>query len=183
MDARRDGVVLPARFRAAPQLILEIGLRMVPPITDLDLTDIGVQCTLSFAKQPFLCTLPWTSIWALIGKRDGRGYQWVEDIPPELVAVPQPPPPPRMPVALRAVSAVTAEAPEPPPAEASAPPEAASTEEAEKPASPEKPAEEGLAAAADQGAPEPEKEAEKIEEPPVEEKKKRPLPSYLRVIK
>lgn len=197
MDARRDGVVVPPRFRSAPQLILEIGLNMNPPITDLDIEGDGVRCTLSFAKQPFHCTLLWSSIWALIGKRDGRGYQWVEDMPAELVAIPQPPPPPRMPVVLRAVAAEpAAPAPEPPP-EARVPEEShaeierklialpgeltASAEAkprepaAEPPAAPEPPA---------QAPPEPAKVSEEIvEEPPAEGKKKRQLPSYLRVIK
>lgn len=198
MDARRDGVVVPQRFRSAPQLILEIGLNMNPPIMDLDIEGDGVRCTLSFAKQPFHCTLLWSSIWALIGKRDGRGYQWVEDMPAELVAVPQAPPPPRMPVVLRAVAAEPA-APTPEPS-----PEAplldeshaeverklvalpgeltASTETkprdpapAEPAAAPEPPA---------QAPPEPAKVSEEIvEEPPAEGKKKRQLPSYLRVIK
>ncbi len=167
LDARRDGVVVPARFRGAPQLILEIGLNMNPPIPDLDTEGDGVRCTLSFAKQPFHCTLPWSSIWALIGKRDGRGYQWVEDMPPELVAVPQAPPPPRMPPVLRAVPA---EPPPEPAAEPAAPPDqvaAARRDEAEE-APP---------------APEPPKASEEVIEELPPGKKKRQLPSYLRVIK
>ena len=31
--------------------------------------------------------LLWSAIWALIGKRDGKGYQWVEDMPAEMVAM------------------------------------------------------------------------------------------------
>ncbi len=106
LDARREGVEVPPRFRGTPQLILEIGYRMNPPIPDLDIEGDGVRCTLSFAKQPFQCVMPWTAIWTLVGKHDGRGYQWVEDMPPEMVAIPQPPPPPAMGPRLRAVSAV-----------------------------------------------------------------------------
>lgn len=198
MDARRDGVVVPQRFRSAPQLILEIGLNMNPPIMDLDIEGDGVRCTLSFAKQPFHCTLLWSSIWALIGKRDGRGYQWVEDMPAELVAVPQAPPPPRMPVVLRAVAAEPAAAPTPePPPEARLPDESHAEIErklvalpgelaASAEAKPREPATEPAAAPEPpaQAPPEPAKVSEEIvEEPPAEGKKKRQLPSYLRVIK
>lgn len=185
LDARRDSVVVPARFRASPQLILEIGYRMNPPIPDLELTDEGVTCTLSFAKQPHPCVLPWTAIWALIGKSDGRGYQWVEDMPPEMVAIPQPPPPPRMAPVLRALQPTR----EPDEAkESEAPAEEAPREEPEKPA--EAPREEP---AADGPAEAPAAAEEKAPEKPADEgadegarpggKKKRELPSYLRVIK
>jgi stringent starvation protein B len=173
LDARRDGVVVPPRFRGAPQLILEIGLNMNPPIPDLDTEGDGVRCTLSFAKQPFHCTLPWSSIWALIGKRDGRGYQWVEDMPPELVAVPQAPPPPRMPPVLRAVPAEPpAEPPAPEPAEEPAPDQVAEATAARGDEAEEAPP-----------APEPPKASEEVIEELPPGKKKRQLPSYLRVIK
>ena len=214
MDARRDGVVVPQRFRSAPQLILEIGLNMNPPITDLDIEGDGVRCTLSFAKQPFHCTLLWSSIWALIGKRDGRGYQWVEDMPAELVAVPQAPPPPRMPVVLRAVAPEPAATPTPEPPPEAPPPEESHAEierklvaiqgeptasaeakprdpaPTETPAAAEPPAQPPPAQAPPaqappaQAPPAPAKVSEEIvEEPPAEGKKKRQLPSYLRVIK
>ncbi|MCS6901847.1 MAG: ClpXP protease specificity-enhancing factor SspB [Myxococcales bacterium] len=190
LDARREGVIVPARFRGVPQLILEVGLNMNPPIPDLDIEGDGVRCTLSFAKQPFHCTLPWSSIWALIGKRDGRGYQWVEDIPPELVAVPQAPPPPRMPPVLRAVPAQS-------PSESSAPSSADSNPTAPSPPSPSptkvvsvgsEPAQETLVASEESSkekssSPEPSKTGEEVVEELAPGKKKRQLPSYLRVIK
>jgi branched-chain amino acid transport system permease protein len=94
LDARREGVQVPARFRGHAQLILEVGHRMQPPIPDLSLDEDAVRCTLSFSKQPFLCVMPWTAIFAVVGKATGRGQQWAEDIPPEVLAQQQPPPPP-----------------------------------------------------------------------------------------
>lgn len=212
--------MVPPRFRSSPQLILEIGYRMNPPIPDLDIEGDGVRCTLSFAKQPFQCVLLWSAIWALIGKHDGRGYQWAEDMPPEIVAIPQPPPPPKMPpVKLRAIGLAPAPAPSEPVEEKEEPLTAADIERAElaralkeieadaraadaKPE--EKPEEkagepadaraEQAAEKADEKAPEAAEPAAKAEQAPDEAtekppeersggKKKRELPSYLRVIK
>ncbi|MCU0659863.1 MAG: ClpXP protease specificity-enhancing factor SspB [Polyangiaceae bacterium] len=175
LDARYAGVVLPARFLAAPQLMLEIGRNMIPPIPDLDIEGDAVRCTLSFAKQPFHCTMPWGSIWSLIGKRDGRGYHWVEDMPAEMVAIPQPPPPPRMPVSLRALPAEPVEPDEAPAPEVHPAP----AEAAEAPAPAAALAEAAEPAAAAEASPPPRDEPEA----PAEGKKKRALPSYLRVVK
>jgi stringent starvation protein B len=170
LDARYAGVVLPARFLSAPQLMLEIGRNMIPAIPDLDIEGDAVRCTLSFAKQPFHCTMPWGAIWSLVGKRDGRGYHWVEDMPAEMVAIPQAPPPPRMPVSLRALPAEPVA--EPPAAvEAPAPEAPSATAAAAEPEAP--------APAPAEASPAPRDEPEA----PAEGKKKRALPSYLRVVK
>jgi stringent starvation protein B len=78
-------VLIPPRFRDKPQLVLQIGLNMFVPITDLKVDDEGITCTLSFDRSPFWCRMPWNAVYALVGE-DGRGMMWPNDIPAEVVA-------------------------------------------------------------------------------------------------
>jgi stringent starvation protein B len=84
LDPRRPGVIVPQGFLKQPQLVLQIGLNMAISIPDLDVTEEGITCTLSFNKRPHFCSLPWSSIYALIGEQGG-GMVWPEDVPPEVV--------------------------------------------------------------------------------------------------
>jgi stringent starvation protein B len=83
LDPRVDGVVVPPQFRRQPQLVLQVGLNMPVPITDLRLDEDGMSCTLSFSRSPFFCVLPWRSVFAIVGD-DGRGMVWPDDVPPEV---------------------------------------------------------------------------------------------------
>lgn len=83
LDPRQKGVVVPPHFRKQAQLVLQIGLEMPIPIPDLEIDDAGIGCTLSFNRAPFHCSLPWGSIFALVGD-DGRGMVWPDDVPPEV---------------------------------------------------------------------------------------------------
>jgi stringent starvation protein B len=85
LDPRKKGVVVPKNFLGQPQLVLQVGLDMAIPIKDLEVTDDGVSCTLSFARTPFWCNMPWHAVYALVGE-DGRGMVWPEDVPPEVAA-------------------------------------------------------------------------------------------------
>lgn len=82
LDPRRTGVVVPPTLRAQPRLTLEVGYRMAVPITDLVVDDAGISATLSFNRSPFWCSLPWSSVFALVEK-DGQGMVWQEDVPPD----------------------------------------------------------------------------------------------------
>ncbi len=161
LDPRREEVYVPKWFKQQPHLVLQIGLNMPVPITDLEVSDDAVSCTLSFNRSPFFCRIPWPAVYALVGA-DGRAMVWPDDIPPEVAAQAAKAAkglegPERRGGHLRAVS----DEPEPePPLQAPA--------EAE---------------------PEPEPEAVAVEpepappkEPPAE-KGKRQLPPYLRVVK
>ena len=83
LDPRVDGVVVPAWFKKQAQLVLQIGLNMPVPIPDLRLDDEGMSCTLSFNRAPFHCSVPWTSVFAMVGD-DMRGMVWPDDMPPEV---------------------------------------------------------------------------------------------------
>jgi stringent starvation protein B len=85
LDPRKKGVVVPPNFRKQPQLVLQIGLNMAVSIPDLRVDDEGVSCTLSFARSPFWCVLPWSAIYALVSE-DGPGMVWPDDVPPEVAA-------------------------------------------------------------------------------------------------
>jgi stringent starvation protein B len=83
LDPRKDGVVVPARFRSGAQLVLQVGYDMPIPIPDLTVGEDALSCTLSFSRVPFHCTVPWSAVYAIVGD-DGRGMVWPDDVPPEV---------------------------------------------------------------------------------------------------
>jgi stringent starvation protein B len=85
LDPRRDNVRVPPWFKKQPHLVLQIGLNMPVAITDLEVSDDSVSCTLSFNRSPFFCWIPWAAVYALVGS-DNRAMVWPEDIPPEVAA-------------------------------------------------------------------------------------------------
>lgn len=85
LDPRRDNVRVPQWFKKQPHLVLQIGLNMPVAITDLEVCDDSVSCTLSFNRSPFFCWIPWHAVYALVGS-DNRAMVWPEDIPPEVAA-------------------------------------------------------------------------------------------------
>ncbi|MEZ4367990.1 MAG: hypothetical protein R2939_17175 [Kofleriaceae bacterium] len=89
VDARRDDVVVPARFAGDPRLILRFGYRLTPAIVDLVVDDAGIAGTLTFGGMPFFCRLPWAGVYAVVVEGEQRGMVWPEDIP-EVVLDKQP---------------------------------------------------------------------------------------------
>jgi hypothetical protein len=85
IDPRPAEVHVPPWFKRQPQLVLQIGLNMPVPIPDLDVSDHGLSCTLSFNRSPFHCRIPWPAVFALVGE-SGRGMVWPDDVPPEVAA-------------------------------------------------------------------------------------------------
>lgn len=85
LDPRVDAVVVPEFLRAQPQLVLQIGLDLPVPITDLRVDDAGVFGTLVFAHNPHTCIVPWEAVFALVGD-DGKGMVWPKDMPEEIAA-------------------------------------------------------------------------------------------------
>jgi len=83
LDPRSEAVRVPPWFKRQPQLVLQIGLNMAVPIPDLEVDDEGLSCTLSFNRSPFLCVIPWTSVFALVDDQR-QGMVWPDDVPPEL---------------------------------------------------------------------------------------------------
>jgi hypothetical protein len=83
LDPRGEAVRVPPWFKRQPQLVLQVGLNMAVPIPDLEVDDEGLSCTLSFNRSPFLCVIPWSSVFALVDDRR-QGMVWPDDVPPEL---------------------------------------------------------------------------------------------------
>lgn len=85
LDPRGAEVIVPSWFKSQPELVLQIGLNLVPPIVDLDIGADALSATLSFNRRPEYCKIPWSAIWGLVGD-DGRGMIWPESVPPEVAA-------------------------------------------------------------------------------------------------
>ncbi len=83
LDPRAEAVRVPPWFKRQPQLVLQVGLNMAVPIPDLEVDDEGLSCTLSFNRAPFLCVIPWSSVFALVDDQR-QGMVWPDDVPPEL---------------------------------------------------------------------------------------------------
>ena len=76
---------MPPWFKKQPQLVLQVGLNMAVRIPDLDVGEDAVSCTLSFNRSPFFCWVPWSAVFALVAE-DGKGVLWPNDIPQEVAA-------------------------------------------------------------------------------------------------
>ncbi len=85
LDPRNENVRVPSWFKKQPQLVLQVGLNMAVPIPDLDVGKDAISCTLSFNRRPEFCSIPWESIYGLVGE-DGRGMIWPESVPPEVAS-------------------------------------------------------------------------------------------------
>lgn len=85
LDPRPSDVLVPSWFKKQPQLVLQIGLNMAVQIPDLDVSDEGISCTLSFNRSPEFCKIPYSAIFGLVGE-DGRGMIWPESVPSEVAA-------------------------------------------------------------------------------------------------
>lgn len=165
LDPRREGVMVPKWLAGQPELVLRLGYGLTPPMPDLELGADAVSCTLSFKGSPFWCCIPWTAIYAVISddETDGQGLVWPEDVPIESQFGKSDRPRPRLAAVTRPVAVPPL--PAEPEAEADQP---RATRPRPKNARAEDGARSGDAGAATE---------------PGASKTKRPLPSYLRVVK
>ena len=83
IDGRAAGVVLPEHLRANPSVILQVGYQMAIPIVDLKLDDEGWRGTLSFARSPFHCQVPWSAVYG-VADDEGQALIFREDVPADL---------------------------------------------------------------------------------------------------
>lgn len=82
VDTRRPDVVVPKQLMGQPQVVFELGLNMPNPIRGLKIDDVGWSAVLSFGNQAFRCTLPWSSVYLIVGNT-GIGSEWPKDKPKE----------------------------------------------------------------------------------------------------
>jgi hypothetical protein len=85
LDPRIESVLVPEWLKRQPQLVLQVGLDMPVPIPDLRVDDFGVFGTLSFNRTAFTCAVPWEAVFAVVGD-DGRGMVWPGSMPKEIAA-------------------------------------------------------------------------------------------------
>ena len=85
LDPRSQDVVVPPWLKHQAHLVLQIGTDMPIPCPDLVVNDAGISATLSFARTPYKCIVPWKYVWAIIGDERG-GAVFEENIPPEIQA-------------------------------------------------------------------------------------------------
>ena len=83
LDARRPGVSVPSRFAAEPQLNLDFSMRF--GLADFVFDTRGVRATLSFQRQPFLCDVPWSAVYALFSHADNERLTWARSLPAEIL--------------------------------------------------------------------------------------------------
>lgn len=88
LDARRAGVVVPAHLKGDSHLVLQYGIDLPIPITDLTVDDTGVRATLSFARTPHQTFVPWSAVY-VITIDDTRGVLYPEDVPSDVPLGPQ----------------------------------------------------------------------------------------------
>jgi stringent starvation protein B len=121
LDARHDGVRVPAQHAKDPALRLILNINFPHPI---EVTAEGISANLAFGGRRFACYIPMDALWAAFHPQTSQGMMWPDSMPPEVLddlearqkATSQPPAsPPSAPSAAR-LRAVT-----PPQASASAP--------------------------------------------------------------
>lgn len=78
LDSRQPGVVVPEHLRQR-DLILRISYKFSPP--DLQVSDWGVRCTLTFTGAPAFVEVPWEAIYGTRSLVTDHTTTW--DGPPE----------------------------------------------------------------------------------------------------
>jgi stringent starvation protein B len=86
LDARRQEVLVPERYRTDHHLVLNLSYRYPP--RDLDVTEWGVRQTLEFAGEPFLVSAPWAAVYAVISTVSREVWMFPDDMPDELAEAP-----------------------------------------------------------------------------------------------
>ena len=83
LDPRIEGVVVPPQFSREAALRLNVAYAFNLPA--FEITDEGIYAILSFNRQNFGCTIPWTSIYALtLPDESHEGMVWPDSMPLEL---------------------------------------------------------------------------------------------------
>ena len=83
LDARHEGVCVPAQQAHNPALRLILNLNFPHPI---DVTASGVSANLSFSGRRFACFIPMEALWGVFNPRTMQGMMWPDSMPPEVLA-------------------------------------------------------------------------------------------------
>ena len=83
VDPRGADVIVPQRFKSDP--VLRLNLAYMFRLPALDIGAEGIYAVLSFDKQNFGCTLPWSCVFAVTRPdANHEGIVWPESAPAEL---------------------------------------------------------------------------------------------------
>lgn len=83
LDARYDGVRVPAEHMSNPALRLILNLNFPHPI---DVTAEGISARLSFGGRRVACYIPLDALWAAFDPQTMQGMMWPDSMPPEVAA-------------------------------------------------------------------------------------------------
>lgn len=84
MMPKWPGAVVPAKLKTKKQIVLQLGYDMPVPIPDLLFNDNGLSATLTFGGKPFKVSVPWESIYAMVGS-DAKGVVFKDSCPPDVL--------------------------------------------------------------------------------------------------
>lgn len=79
LDPRRSGVQVPGHLTQQSWLVLNWSHRY--QISDFHYDEHGVQGSLSFARQPFFCRVPWDAVFAITDESRKAGKIWEDELP------------------------------------------------------------------------------------------------------
>ena len=82
LDARIEGVDVPAHLHGDPQLRLNLSYRFGLPMA---MDPWGISATLTFGGVPHACRFPWASIFLMVSHVNGEPYLFPDDVPSELL--------------------------------------------------------------------------------------------------
>jgi stringent starvation protein B len=85
VDSRHQAVDVPLRLRGNPRLVLRFGYGLTPSIPDLAVEMAGISGTLTFGGVPYLCSVPWRAMYAVMVEGEQRGTVWPEDVPEDVL--------------------------------------------------------------------------------------------------
>jgi stringent starvation protein B len=79
LDARVPGVKVPEDFKQDGDLRLNFSFKF--QIIDFNFDNNAIKATLSFEAGPFLCEIPWSSVYGLQSAVLNQGAVWFKDFP------------------------------------------------------------------------------------------------------
>jgi hypothetical protein len=72
---------VPEWLKTKDTINLDFGYDLPIPIPDMEVDDAGIRGTLAFGSERCYVSVPWTSVYCLVGTADSRGMIWEEDRP------------------------------------------------------------------------------------------------------
>jgi hypothetical protein len=82
-DAGHDLCLIPSHLKPKPRCVFQYGTDLPVPTHDLELTDEGIMCSLSFNGRVQPTFVPWGAVYCIHFEAGGqiRGQAWQQHIP------------------------------------------------------------------------------------------------------